>query len=157
SAQLNFPRGVAVDSAGAVYIADSENHRVRKVAADGKISTVAATGTTGDDGDDGPATAAQLDKPRGVAVDSADTLYVADYDNHRVRKVAADGKISTVAGTGTAGSDGDDGPATSAQLNKPIGLAVDRANTLYIADHANHRVRKVELPKRAGLPDSGTV
>ncbi|ARF59226.1 RICIN domain-containing protein [Streptomyces gilvosporeus] len=157
SAQLNRPRGVAVGRAGELYIVDAEDHRVRKVAADGKISTVAGTGTAGSDGDDGPAASAQLATPFEVAMDSIGTLYIADYANHRVRKVAADGKISTVAGTGTAGSDGDDGPATSAQLNKPIGLAVDRANTLYIADHANHRVRKVALPKRAGLPDSGTV
>ncbi|MEU9117997.1 RICIN domain-containing protein, partial [Streptomyces sp. NPDC048483] len=118
---------------------------------------VAGTDTKGFSGDDGPATAAQLNAPFGVAVDSIGTLYIADFDNHRIRKITADGKISTVAGTDTKGFDGDDGPAASAQLNKPIGVAVDRVDTLYIADHANHRVRKVALPKRAGLPDSGTV
>ncbi|ANZ15315.1 RICIN domain-containing protein [Streptomyces noursei] len=157
SAQLSRPRGMEVGRAGELYIADEGNHRVRKVTADGKISTVAGTGTAGFTGDDGPATAAQLDRPFEVTVDSIGTLYIGDYGNHRVRKVTADGKISTVAGTGTAGFTGDDGPATSAQLNKPIGVVVNRVGTLYIADHANNRVRKVALPKRAGLPDSGTV
>ncbi|GGX31011.1 RICIN domain-containing protein [Streptomyces noursei] len=157
SAQLSRPRGMEVGRAGELYIADEGNHRVRKVTADGKISTVAGTGTAGFTGDDGPATAAQLDRPFEVTVDSIGTLYIGDYGNHRVRKVAADGKISTVAGTGTAGFTGDDGPAASAQLNTPIGVVVNRVGTLYIADHANNRVRKVALPKLAGLPDSGTV
>ncbi|MGG7569394.1 RICIN domain-containing protein [Streptomyces sirii] len=157
SAQLSHPRGVVVGRAGELYIAEVGTHQIRKVTADGKICTVAGIGTKGFSGDDGPATAAQLSDPFEVAVDSTGTLYIADFGNHRVRKVTADGNISTVAGTGTAGSDGDDGPAASAQLNKPTGLAVDRAHTLHIADHANHRVRKVVLPKRAGLPESGTV
>jgi hypothetical protein len=158
SAQLRCPRGVAVDSAGNVYIADGDNHRVRKVTkADGKISTFAGTGAATFGGDGGLATAAQLNLPMGVAVDSADTLYISDYYNNRVRKVAADGKISTVAGTNTAGSDGDDGPATSARLRNPCGLTVDCVDALYIADHVNHRVRKVASARMAGLPDSGTV
>lgn len=156
-AQLNRPRGVAVGRAGDLYIVDAGSHRVRKVAADGKISTVAGAGTKGFNGDGGPATAAQLDSPFEVAVDSIGTLYIGEFGNHRVRKITADGKISTIAGTGTADFAGDGGPAASAQLNNPIGVAVDRANTLYIADHANSRVRKVSLPKRAGLPESGTV
>ncbi|MET9504308.1 RICIN domain-containing protein [Streptomyces sp. NPDC006622] len=158
SAQLRCPRGVAVDSEGNVYIADGDNHRVRKVTkADGKISTVAGTGSANFSGDGGLATAAQLNLPMGVAVDSADTLYISDYYNSRVRKVAADGKISTVAGTNTAGSHGDDGPATSAQLRNPCGLAVDCVDALYIADHVNHRVRKIASVRMAGLPESGTV
>ncbi|WP_329394580.1 RICIN domain-containing protein [Streptomyces melanogenes] len=157
SAQLSHPRGVEVGRAGDLYIADAGNHRVRRVAADGKISTIAGTGTKGFSGDDGPATAAQLDRPFGVAVDSTGTLYIPDIQDHRVRKITADGKISTIAGTGTAGFDGNDGPAASAQLNQPIGVAVDRVGTLYISDHTNHRVRKIALPKMAGLPDSGTV
>ncbi|WP_443333805.1 NHL domain-containing protein [Streptomyces sp. CB02923] len=157
SAQLTHPRGVTVGRAGELYIVDTGSHRVRKIAADGRICTVAGTGTKGFSGDGGPAATAQLSNPFEVAVDRVGTLYITDFDNHRVRMVTADGKISTVAGTGTKGSDGDDGPAASAQLNNPIGLTVDRADVLYIADHANHRVRKVALPKRAGLPDSGTV
>ncbi|MEV5137457.1 RICIN domain-containing protein [Streptomyces syringium] len=157
SAKLNRPRGVAVGRAGDLYISDSENHRVRRITADGKISTIVGTGAAGFGGDGGPATAAQLDRPFEVAVDSTGTLYIPDIRNHRVRRVATDGKISTVVGTGAKGFGGDGGPAASAQLNNPIGVAVDRANSLYIADHANHRVRKVTLPKRAGLPESGTV
>ncbi|MEX2982772.1 RICIN domain-containing protein [Streptomyces sp. C36] len=157
SAQLNCPFGVAVDGAGDLYVADYGNHRVRKVTADGKISTIAGTGTAGFSGDDGPAASARLNYPVGVVVDSTGTLYIADYSNHRVRKVAADGKISTIAGTGTAGFGGDDGPAASAQLNYPFGLAVDCVDTLYIADHVNNRVRKVASAKLAGLPESGAV
>ncbi|MFJ8584886.1 RICIN domain-containing protein [Streptomyces sp. NPDC093595] len=143
SARLNYPRGVAVDSAGTVYIADAGNHRVRKVTADGKISTFAGTGTAGSGGDGGPATAAELDRPYGVAVDSTGTVYIADHNNHRIRKVTADGKISTFAGTGEAGSEGDGAAAKSAQLNGPHAVAVDSAGVVYIADTGNHRVRKV--------------
>ncbi|MFJ9213463.1 RICIN domain-containing protein [Streptomyces sp. NPDC102264] len=156
SAQLNRPYGLAMDGAGNLYIADAENHRVRKVAADGKISTVAGTGTAGFSGDGGPAASAQLNFPMGMVVDSTGTLHFSDHKNHRVRKIAADGKISTVAGTGTAGFGGDNSPAASAQLNRPYGLAVDDADNLYIADGNNNRVRKV-ASIMAGLPDSGTV
>ncbi|MEW2121908.1 RICIN domain-containing protein [Streptomyces sp. NPDC005474] len=157
SAQLHHPYGLAVDSAGDLYIADGQNHRVRKVTADGTITTVAGTGTASFGGDGGPATSGQLNLPVGMVVDSTGVLYVAEYRNHRVRKITADGTITTVAGTGIAGISGDDGPATSGQLNLPYGLAVDCVDTLYIADHRNHRVRKVTSPKMAGLPDSGTV
>ncbi|MEV6424770.1 RICIN domain-containing protein [Streptomyces sp. NPDC051662] len=157
AAQLNKPMGLTLDSTGVLYIADTYNHRVRKVAADGKISTVAGTGTAGSDGDGGPAASAQLNKPMGLVLDSTGALYIADTANHRVRKVAADGKISTVAGTGAAGSDGDGGPAASAQLNNLIGLAVDCVDTLYIGDLFNNRVRKIPSAKMAGLPESGAV
>ncbi|MDQ0791692.1 RICIN domain-containing protein [Streptomyces sp. B1I3] len=157
SAQLHLPHGVAVDSAGVLYVADYKNHRVRKVGADGKISTVAGTGAADFGGDGGPATAARLNMPLGMVVDSAGTLYIADYQNHRVRKVAADGKISTVAGTGTAGSGGDGGPVVSAQLNHPLGLAVDCVDALYIAEFDGHRIRKITVAPMAGLPESGTV
>ncbi|MFI6038124.1 RICIN domain-containing protein [Streptomyces sp. NPDC051315] len=157
SAQLNSPYGVSVDGAGDLYIADADNHRVRKVTADGKISTVAGTGAEGFDGDDGPAASAQLNFPLAVVVDNAGTLYVSDHNNHRVRRITTDGKISTVAGTGTEGFDGDDGPAASAQLNYPFGLAVDCVDALYIADYVNNRVRKVASAAMAGLPESGTV
>ncbi|MCX5200618.1 RICIN domain-containing protein [Streptomyces sp. NBC_00237] len=157
SARLKEPRGVEVGRAGDLYIADAGNHRIRRIAADGKISTIAGTGTKGFSGDGGLATDARLNSPYGVAVDSTGTLYIAEIEGHRVRKVTADGKISTIAGTGTGGFAGDDGPADSAQLRRPVGVAVDRSGTLYIADHANHRVRKIALPKLAALPDSGTV
>ncbi|WP_271323615.1 NHL domain-containing protein [Streptantibioticus silvisoli] len=157
AAQLSHPRDVELGRAGELYVADSGSHTVRKITADGKIHTVAGTGTKGFGGDGGPATAAQLDHPFGLVVDRIGTLYIAEWGNNRVRKVTTDGKISTVAGNGTKGFGGDGDPAASAQLNNPIGLALDRAGTLYIADHVNHRVRKLTLPKRAGLPESGTV
>ncbi|GHG77771.1 hypothetical protein GCM10018980_76300 [Streptomyces capoamus] len=157
AAQLKQPVGVAVDGRGEVYITDFGNHRVRKVTIEGKIRAVAGTGTAGFGGDGGPATSAQLHYPVGVVVDSIGDLYIADRDNHRVRKVAHDGKISTVAGTDTAGFDGDGGPAAEAELNHPYGLAVDCVDALYITDFDNHRVRKVAAPWMAGLPASGTV
>jgi sugar lactone lactonase YvrE len=157
SAQLNRPYGVVVDGAGTLYVADSNNYRVRKITTDGKISTVAGTDTADFDGDGGLGTAARLNMPLGVVMDSTGTLYISDYHNHRVRKVGADGKISTVAGTGTVGSDGDGGPAVSAQLNHPLGLAVDCVDALYIAEFDSHRVRKVAAAPMAGLPESGVV
>ncbi|WLQ39879.1 RICIN domain-containing protein [Streptomyces laculatispora] len=156
-AQLNRPYALALDDADVLYITDGNNHRVRKVVADGTISTVAGKGTAGFSGDGGPATSAQLNLPLGVVVDSAGILYISDYNNHRVRKVAPDGKITTFAGKGSAGFGGDGGPAAAAQLNNPFGLAVDCVDTLYIADHVNNRVRKVASEKMAGLPESGTV
>ncbi|WP_455770864.1 RICIN domain-containing protein [Streptomyces collinus] len=131
--------------------------RVRKVTADGTISTLAGSGTAGFGGDDGPAASAKLNLPLGVVVDNSGTLYVSDYHNHRVRKVTAEGTISTLAGSGTAGFGGDGGPAASAKLNYPFGLAVDCVDTLYIADHINNRVRKVTSARMAGLPESGAV
>lgn len=157
SAQLNRPYALAVNGADILYITDGNNHRVRKVAADGTISTVAGKGTAGFSGDGGPATSAQLNLPLGVVVDSAGTLYISDYNNHRVRKVTPDGQITTLAGKGTAGFGGDGGPAAAAQLNNPFGLAVDCVDTLYIADHVNNRIRKVASERMAGLPESGTV
>ncbi|MFE3375989.1 NHL domain-containing protein [Streptomyces anulatus] len=156
-AQLRNPYAVVVNSDGELFIADSSNHRVRKITADGQISTVAGTGSAGYGGDDGPATSAKLNTPLGVVVDSTGILYISDYQNHRVRKVTPEGQISTIAGKGTAGFGGDDGPAASAQLNNPLGLAVDCVDTLYIADYSNHRVRKIASERMAGLPESGTV
>ncbi|MFF2728784.1 RICIN domain-containing protein [Streptomyces sp. NPDC058008] len=157
SAQLNRPYGVAVDGAGGLYITDSDNHRVRKVSADGTIGTVVGTGAAGFSGDGGPASSAQLNLPLGVVLDSTGTLYVSDHRNYRVRRIAADGTISTAAGTGASGFGGDDGPAASARLSNLYGLAVDCVDALYIADHANNRIRKIASAKMAGLPASGTV
>jgi sugar lactone lactonase YvrE len=144
AAQLTTPYGVAIDS-GNVYISDSGNNRIRRVdPATGTITTFAGTGVAGSAGDGGPATAAQLNGPAGVVVASG-SLYIADFTGNRVRRVdLATGTITTFAGTGVAGSGGDGGPATSAQLNSPRGLAVDSGN-LYIADSVNNRVRKVDL------------
>ena len=144
AAQLRSPEGVAVDGAGNLYIADTWNNRIRKVDAAGAISTVAGDGTEGFGGDGGPATAAQLYRPSGVAVDGAGNLYIADRGNSRIRKVDAAGVITTVAGDGTSGYGGDGGPATAAQLNNPYDVAPDGAGNLYIADRSNSRIRKVD-------------
>jgi len=143
SAALRFPTDVAVDGAGNIFIADSYNNRVRKVSAAGFISTVAGMGDEGFSGDGGPATAAKLSRPWSVAVDPAGNLFIADSGNNRVRRVSTDGTISTVAGSGAAGFSGDGGPATSALLKQPLGVAVDAAGNLFIADAGNRRVRRV--------------
>ena len=143
AASLLVPKGVAVDAAGNLYIADTGNARIRKVAPGGTITTVAGNGVGGYSGDGGPATAASLDRPPGVALDAAGNLYIADYWNNRIRKVAPGGTITTVAGNGVGGYSGDGGPATAASLAYPAGVVVDAAGNLYIADHDNARIRKV--------------
>ncbi len=144
SAGLNSPTGVAVSRTGEVYITEWGLHRVRKVDATGTINTIAGTGIAGSTGDGGPASSARLYAPFGVAVSSTDELHIADWGNHRVRKVDATGTINTIAGTGIAGFSGDGGPATSAKLFYPSGAAIDHRGVLYIADEYNHRVRKVD-------------
>ena len=144
AARLDYPSGVAVDGAGNLFIADRYNHRIRKVDAAGIISTVAGTGSFGFSGDGGPAIQAQLNDPSGVAVDGAGNLFIADTDNHRIRKVDAAGIISTVAGTGQGGFSGDGDPATASRLDNPSGVAVDGAGNVFIADEDNHRIRKVD-------------
>jgi sugar lactone lactonase YvrE len=144
SAELYHPEDVAVDTSGNLFIADTTNERVRKVTPAGVISTVAGNGSGGFGGDGGPATLASLNWPAGVAVDAAGNLFIADCSNNRVRKVTAStGVISTVAGNGIGGFYGDGGPATSAWLNEPTGVAVDTSGNLFIADADNNRVRKV--------------
>ena len=142
-ARIKSPRGVAVDGTGSLFFADTDNHRIRKVDPAGTITTVAGTGKKGFDGDDGPATEARIKSPRGVAVDGTGNLFFADTDNHRIRKVDPAGTITTVAGTGKKGFDGDDGPATEARINSPRGIAVDGTGNLYFAD-SDDRVRKVD-------------
>jgi sugar lactone lactonase YvrE len=207
SARLNSPRGLAVDYLYNLYIADSGNNRIRMVPSGGApgilIITLVGSGSAGYSGDGGPASSAQLSGPKGLAVDASQTLYIADTNNHRIRKVTRAGQtftistmaglgvgagteqfeepvdvaldgagnlfvadrfankirkvtsagaVSTVAGTGTRGYSGDGGPATAAQLNLPGGVAVDGANNLYIADSFNFRIRKVALPISPGGP-----
>jgi len=143
-AELNFPSDVAVDAAGNLYISDKYNHRIRKVDTLGDISTVAGTGVAGFSGDGGAATAAQLNFPSDLTVDSADNLYVSDSQNHRIRKVDTLGNITTIAGTGVVGFSGDGGVATAARLHDPRGLTVDTVGNLYIVDKGNDRIRKVD-------------
>ncbi|QEV22094.1 hypothetical protein CP975_04510 [Streptomyces alboniger] len=142
-AQLNFHEGIALGRDGSLYIADRENHRVRKVAADGTITTVAGTGQAGYDSDGQPAVRAKLNMPLAVAVDEDGNLYIADLANQRVRKVTPDGIIHTVAGNGLGGYDSDGGPAHETKLYQPNALALDAAGNLYISDRGNHRVRMV--------------
>ena len=143
SAQLDQPRGLAMDAAGNLYIADGNNCRIRMIATNGIITTVAGNGTPGYSGDNGPATSAQLAYQLSVAVSAAGEIYIADSFNHRIRKVAANGIITTIAGNGFPGYSGDGGPAASAQINNINGVAVDAAGNLYISDYGNYRIRKI--------------
>lgn len=141
NARLDAPSGLAVDGSGNLFIADSSNSRIRKVSPDGIITTIAGT-TFGYSGDNGLATSAQLATPHGVAVDGSGNLFIADTQNARIRKVSADGVITTVAGYGSFGFGGDGGPATAAQLDHFL-VTVDRSGNLFITDSLNNRVRKV--------------
>ncbi|MGA5900123.1 hypothetical protein ACPC5S_33195, partial [Streptomyces venetus] len=149
-AQVNGPRKVAVDSSGNLFFSDYSNHRVRRVdAATGQITTVAGNGTAGFNGDNRPAVYAQLNAPRGVAVDSGGNVYISDCNNHRVRRVdAVTRQITTVAGNGTPGFNGDNQSAVNAQLYSPIGVAVDSGGNVFIGDFNNHRVRRVDAVTR---------
>ena len=142
SAQLAYPEQVTTDGSGNVYIADTSNRRVRKVSPSGTITTFAGSGGGGL-GDGGLATSAYLSYPKGLAVDDQGNLYIADWSNYRVRKVDTGGTITTVVGTGNGGFNGDGGPAGSATVFGPVGLALDGQGNLYIADSGNYRVRKV--------------
>jgi sugar lactone lactonase YvrE len=198
-AELNHPAGVAVDGLGNVLIADTVNNRVRRVGADGVISTVvgaedipqaqgiaidgagnlflAATpgqvvvridpagtltivagqvGVSGYSGDGGPATSALLHDPTGIALDASGNLYIADRNNHRIRRVDTSNTISTVAGTGIREFGGDGGAATAADLNGPSGVAVDLDGNLYIADTGNNRIRKVVAGTITTIVGNGT-
>jgi len=152
-AQLTGPRGLAVDAAGNLFIADSGNHAVRKIAANGIITTVVGNGNRGFSGDGGSAKSARLNTPTALAIDAMGNLYIADTLNHRIRKVNRAGNIVTVAGSGTVSSvghgtggfgfSGDGGPAVSAQLSIPEGVTIDARGNLYIADTGNDRIRMV--------------
>ncbi|MFN0282157.1 MAG: NHL repeat-containing protein [Kineosporiaceae bacterium] len=141
SAALNSPRGVALDSAGNVYITDGANNRVRKVSTAGTITTIAGTGAASYSGDGGAATSATLNLPRGIAIDSGDTVYVVDSLNYRIRRIDGTGIITTVAGTGVDGASGDGGPATSAQISQAFDIGVDDAGCVYLPDTGNNRLR----------------
>src|SRR6185503_5471987 len=141
-ARLDRPQGIHLAASGDLYIADANNSAIRKVTALGIISTVAGTGTGGFTGDGGLATAARLNAPEAVHLTSTGDLYIADTGNDRIRKVSG-GIITTIAGTGVAGSGGDGGSPTLAQLDTPRGTGIDASGVYYIGDRDNHKVRKV--------------
>jgi len=147
SAQLGAPSGIAVDAAGNIYFSDLGKHVIRKINTSGIISTIAGTGnTSGYSGDGGLATAAKLYSPNDICLDAQGNLYIADRDNHCIRKVNSSGIISTIAGIGGSlnyGFTGDGGAATSAKLNKPQSISIDNLGNLYISDYTNNRIRKV--------------
>ncbi|WP_169787093.1 RHS repeat-associated core domain-containing protein [Hyalangium minutum] len=151
-ARLNLPQKIALDSAGNLWIADTGNHRVRKVSPHGIITTVAGTSSPGYSGDGGPATQARLLEPRGIAVDLSGTLFIADAGNHRIRKVSPDGIITTVTGTGFPASGGSGGPVAQAQVHTPRGLALSPEGSLFISEWSGQRIRKVS----SSLPGFGS-
>lgn len=142
NAEVSIPFGVAVDSFGNLFIADSDNGRIRKVGSNGIITTVAGSGTNGFSGDGGPATNAALSFPFAVAPDHQGNFFIVDYENMRIRKVDANGIITTVAGGGTNTS-GDGGPATNVSLAYPRGIALDSLGDIYIAEAVSNRIRMV--------------
>ena len=160
-AALRFASGVAVDSAGNIYVGEGEGHRVRKITPDGIINTIAGTGTAGYSGDNRPGTQAMLSRPWGVAVDAAGYVYVADANNRRIRRISPGGEITTVAGKGIEAFrfTGEGGLATEATLHFPNGVSVDQAGVLYIADTGSHGIRKVgrdgKITTVAGSGDRG--
>ncbi|HEX8517110.1 MAG TPA: hypothetical protein VF868_13015 [Bacteroidia bacterium] len=143
SAKLNFPIGIAVDTAGNVYIGDANNNRVRKIDVSGIITTYAGTGVAGAAGDGGFATSAQLSNNGKMDFDKSGNLYISDNGSRKVRKIDLAGIISTVAGNGSGGSTGDGGLATSASFSYPFAISVDTTGNLFISDYTNKRVRKV--------------
>jgi len=145
SAQLNSPVGVALDSAGNLYISDALNNVVRMVSTTGIISTFAGSGVQGYTGDGGPATSARFFRPSGIAVDASGNVYIADRQNHAVRKVTTDGNINTLAGNRVLsfGYSGNGGPANQAQLTRPTDVCVDSKGNVYIADYGNYVIRQV--------------
>jgi uncharacterized protein (TIGR03437 family) len=133
--------GTAADNLGNVYITDLAQHRVVRVDPSGLVTVMAGTGTPGFGGDGGPATSAQLNGPKGLAIDAQGNVYIADAGNHRIRMIGPDEVIATIAGTGTPDFDGDSGPALSAALSSPAGLALDTLGNVYVADTGNNRIR----------------
>ncbi|WP_026310958.1 serine/threonine-protein kinase [Parafrankia elaeagni] len=143
SAQVDGPGSAVLDKNGNIYVSDAQNFRIRKIAPDGTITTIAGTGTSGFSGDGGPATAAQLDSAEKVAIGPDGSIYIADYENNRIRKITPDGIINTIAGTGTEGFTGAGGPATAATLNGPNDVVLADDGTLYIANLGSNTIQKI--------------
>ncbi len=141
AARFRLPWKSAADAAGNIFVADRDNHCIRKITPDGTVSTFAGKGTAGFA--DGDRTTAMFNQPLDVTVDAAGNIYVADNLNHRIRKITPDGTVSTLAGDGTAAYA--DGTGTAAKLKNPSGLSLDAAGNLVVADRLNHRIRKVTM------------
>ena len=145
AAKLNLPTGVCVGPSGVVYVNDQGNHRVRAIATNGIITTVAGNGTTVSTGDGGQATSAGMVIPIRCAVDSIGNLYIVDQGAYVIRRVnTGTGVITTFAGNNVPGFSGDNGPATSAQMNNPTAASFDASGNLYVTDQFNHRIRKID-------------
>lgn len=154
TASFQRPTGVVRDAAGNLYVADMDNHSIRRITPAGQVTTLAGSGVAGYA--DGTGAAAAFNNPRHLAVDAAGNLYVADSDNNRIRKVSPAGVVTTLAGTGTLGSA--DGPAASAQFASPYGIAVDSTGKVFVADTSSHAIREIAtdgtVSTFAGLPGS---
>lgn len=154
-AQFHRPHGLALDNSGVLYVADEYNHRIRKISPAGEVTTLAGSGRGYADG---ASTAARFDFPRSVAVHASGTVYVADTDNHRIRKISPSGEVTTFAGSTEGYADG---TGTAAQFHSPYGIAVDLSGTIYVADRGNDRIRKIssigEVTTFAGSGESAIV
>ena len=139
AASFRYPTGVAVDASGNIFVADSSNHLIRKITTAGVVSTFAGSGTVGSG--DGTGTAASFRYPNGLAIAASGDIFVADKDNHLIRKITAAGVVSTFAGSGAEGSD--DGTGTAARFISPSGVAVDASCNIFVADLGNHKIRKI--------------
>ena len=157
AANINTPYGVTVDRNGNIYIGEENGNRVRKVDTTGIISTIAGNGHLGYNGDNINADSAELDQPVGITVDDQGIAYIADAYNFRLRKVTTDGIITTIAGTGAPGYNGDNIPATLAEIGLPVSTAIDPAGNIYIADFGNSRIRKITSTERVyPIPNATT-
>ncbi len=157
TSRLNAPTHLVFDPAGNLLVADQGNHKIRRITPAGIITTIAGTGAAGYSGDDGPASAARLNQPNAIALDPAGNLYIADMGNHRIRRVALDGTITTVAGTGQPGRGPDDVPATESALRFPNSIAIHSSGDLLIADWQNFRIRRVAFSPRPAIAAGGIV
>ncbi len=140
-ASFNGQWGCAMGANGNLYVADTYNHKIRKIAFDGTVSTVAGTGASGNQ--DGPSGNATFNYPYGIAVDNNDNIYVSEIGLDNIRKISADGTVSTFAGSPTGKTGSDDGADTSATFNDPLGLVADADGNIYVADAANNKIRKI--------------
>jgi len=157
SAQFNYPAGVAVDASGTIYIADGNNHKIKKISPQGEVSTLAGSGIEGDV--NGSSTSAQFRLPAGVAVDGDGNIYVADGGNNKIKKITPNGEVSTLAGSGEQGQE--DGNGADAQFEDPVDVAVDASGNIYVADSDNNKIRKItpngNVTTLAGSGDYGFV